>query len=377
MNEKEMIENRNAKVTRMEEIVNLAKKENRVITEEEKQEFENLDNEVKSIDNTIELNERVGKLDMKEVKNDEVISVEEKDNKVFENTIRSIKNADTPTTVADGQITIPQTIAQRIIDRVVEISPIFNLAERYNVRGKLVLPKYDEKNSSIVMTYADEGTTAESGNVKFSNIELNGFLGRCLAKISKSLINNSQFNIVDFVINKMAQAIALFIEGELLHGTSDKVEGLQGIEADMTVTAASATALTADELMDVQDKIVDNFQGNAIWVMNRSTRNAIRKLKDKDGNYLLNRDITAKWGYTLLGKDVYTSDQVESLGAGKTTIYYGDFSGLAVKVSEDINMQILNEKYAEEHMTGVLAFVEFDAKVQDTQKLSKLTMANA
>lgn len=378
MNEKEMIESRNAKVTRMEEIVNLAKSENRVITNEEKQEFENLENEVKSIDNTIEMNERAGKLNMKEVKEPvNVLSNEEKERKTFENMVRSIVNADTPTTVADGQVTIPTTIANKIIDKVVEISPIFSLAERYNVTGKLTLPKYDAENSSIAMTYAEEGTAGESGKVKFTNIELNGFLARCLAKISKSLINNSKFNIVDFVINKMAQAIALFIEGELLHGTDAKVEGLKGIDASMVVTSASATAITAEELMDVQDKVIDNFQGNSIWVMNRATRNAIRKLKDGQGNFLLERDFTSKWGYTLLGKDVYTSDQVDTMSAGKDAIYYGDFSGLAVKVSEDINMQVLNERYAEEHMTGILAFMEFDAKVQDTQKLSKLTMKSA
>lgn len=373
---KELIENRNAKVEEMENIVNLAKSENRVITDEEKATFENLEKEIASIDDTIAMNERVNNMEMKKVEENAVdMTVENKEVKMFENAIRGIVNADTPTTVADGQVTIPTTIAQKIIDKVVEISPIYALAEKYNITGKLVLPKYDAENSSIAMTYAEEGTDAESGNVKFASIELNGFLARCLAKVSKSLTNNSQFNIVDFVIEKMAQAIALFIEGELLNGTSGKVEGLTGITADMTVTATSATAVTADELIDLQDKVIDNYQGNSIWLMNRATRNAIRKLKDADENFLLNRDLTAKWGYTLLGKDVYCSDAIDTMTTGKTAIYYGDLSGLAVKVSEAINMQVLKEKYAEQHMDGILAFVEFDAKVQDTQKLAKLKMA--
>lgn len=367
MNEKELIESRNEKVEAMENIVNLAKAENRVITDEEKVNFENLEKEVASIDNTIAMNERVNKMEMKEVKDTVEVSVENKEVKMFENAIRGIVNADAPTTKADGQVTIPTSIAQKIIDRVVEISPIYALAERYNVKGKLVLPKYDAENSSIAMTYADEGTSAEAGNVKFASIELNGFLGRCLAKVSKSLINNSQFDIVEFVINKMAQAIALFIEKELLKGTEGKVEGLSGIAEDMTVTATGE--ITADNLIDLQDKVIDNYQAKSIFIMNRATRTAIRKLKDADKNFMLNRDLSAKWGYVLLGKDVYTSDAVEN------GIYYGDLSGLAVKVSEDINMQVLHEKYAEEHMTGILAFVELDSKVQDTQKLAKLTIA--
>ena len=367
MNEKELIENKNAKIEEMESIVNLAKAENRVISEEEKAKFENLEKEIASIEDTIAMNERVNKMEMKEVKDTVEVSVENKEVKMFENAIRGIVNADAPTTKADGQVTIPTTIAQKIIDEVVQISPIYALAERYNVKGKLVLPVYDKENSSIAMTYADEGTSAESGKVAFTSIELNGFLGRCLAKISKSLINNSQFDIVDFVVRKMSQAIAIFIEKELLTGTEGKVEGLTGIGADMTVTASAE--ITADDLIDLQDKVIDNYQAGSIFLMNRATRNSIRKLKDADKNFVLNRDLTAKWGYTLLGKDVYCSDAIG------TEIYYGDLSGLAVKVSEDINMQVLNEKYAEEHMTGILAFVELDAKVQDKQKLAKLVRA--
>lgn len=376
MDEKQLIENRNEKVEAMTNIVNQAKAENRVISNEEKTKFDNLEKEVAEIDNTLAMNEKVNKMNLRKFPEaTPEMSVENKERKIFENQIRGIVNADTPTTKADGQVTIPTTIAQKIIDRVVEISPIFQLAERYNVKGKLVLPKYDAENSSIEMTYAEEGTDAESGNVKLASIELDGYLGRALAKVSKSLINNSQFNIVDFVIEKMSQAIHVFIEKELLKGTDDKIEGLRGIVEAMKVTAKSATVLTADELIDLQEKLPDAYQGKAIWIMNKETRTAIRKFKDADENYLLNRDLSAKWGYTLLGKDVYTTDAVDKIATGKTVAFYGDFSGLAVKVSEDINMQILREKYAEQHMDGILAFVELDSKVQDTQKLAKLVMA--
>lgn len=379
-NEKKLIEERNEKVTKMEGILNKAKAENRVPTAEEKAEFDALEKEVKGIDDTLAMSNSVNSLGLKPVPETDPtasMSVADKEAKQFENMIRGVVNADQPTTVADGQVTIPTTIASRIIDAVVEICPIYELADRYNIKGNIVLPKYDATNSSLAMTYADEGTTAESGKVKLTSIELKGFLGRALAKISKSLINNSEFDIVGFVIDKMAQAIAVFIEGELLHGTPNKIEGLSGVGATMTVTSASTTAVTTDELMDVQDLVIDKYQSNSIWIMNRATRNALRKLKDDNGDYLLNKDLSAKWGYTLLGKDVYCSDAMDVVGAGKTVIYYGDFSGLAVKVSEDINMQVLYERYAEEHMTGVLAFVEMDSKVADTQKISKLAIKTA
>ena len=380
MNLKELMEKRNAKVTEMQNLVNTATAEGRALNSDEVDTFNSLEKEVRELDTTIEAQNKANSLTVTPIKEEPKkakLSTEDKEAKQFENMIRGIVNADEPTTVADGKVTIPTTIASRIIDRVVEICPIYELADRYNIKGNIVLPKYDAENSSIKMTYADEGTTAESGKAVLTSIELKGYLGRCLAKVSKSLINNSEFDIVGFVIDKMAQAIAVFIEKELLFGTPNKIEGLKGITEDMTITSASATALDVDEFMDTQDAVIDKYQGASIWIMNRQTRNALRKLKDREGQYLLNKDLTAKWGYTLLGKDVYCSDAMPTVGAGKTVAYYGDFSGLAVKTSEDISMQVLNERYAEEHMTGILAFVEMDSKVADTQKISKLVMSGS
>ena len=375
---KELIENRNAKVAQMEGLLNAAKAENRLLSDDEKKQFDNLEKEVKDIDSTVARYDKMADFSMKKVPTEPTEMTDaEKDRKIFENNIRGIVNEDQPTMPADAKTLIPTTVWNNIIEEVTQISPIFQMADRYNIKGKLVLPKYDKDHSSIVMTYADEGTQAESGKIAVTSIELDGYLARCLAKISKSLINNSNFDIVGFVQTKMAQAIAKFFEHELLFGTEDKVDGLKGIATDMVVTSAKATAVTSDELMELQDKVIDNYQGGSVWIMNRATRDAIRKLKDGQGNYLLNRDFTARWGYTLLGKDVYCSDAMDKMLAGKTAIYYGDFSGLAVKVSEDANMQVLQERYAEEHMLGILAFVEWDAKVADTQKLAKLVMAGA
>ena len=378
MNVKELIENRNAKVAQMENLLTTAKADNRLPSEDEKKQFADLEKEVKDIDATVAMYDQMAGLGMKKVPSAPVEMTDaERDHKTFENAIRGIVNDDAPTMPADAKTLIPTTVWNNIIEEVTQISPVFQMADRYNIKGKLVLPKYDKDHSSIVMTYADEGTQAQSGKIAVTSIELDGYLARCLAKISKSLINNSNFDIVGFVQTKMAQAIAKFFEHELLFGTEGKVDGLKGIATDMVVTSAKATAVTPDELMELQDKVIDNYLGGSVWIMIRVTRDAIRKLKDGQGNYLLNRDFTARWGYTLLGKDVYCSDAMDTMQATKTAIYYGDFSGLAVKVSEDANMQVLQERYAEEHMLGILAFVEWDAKVADTQKLAKLVMAGA
>ena len=385
---KKLQEKRAKAQEKMEGLVNKAKAEEREFTEEEMAEFEELEKTIKSIIETIEkikegrklTEEKEPESEEEEKKKKEEEEIEQRalaEKKAFENYLRGKveERADVNLTATENGAVIPSSIADKIISKVVEICPIYQLAERYNVNGTLTIPLYDESTQSITCAYATEFTDLESTSGKFTNISLSGYLAGALTKVSKSLINNSKFDIVTFVVNKMAESISKFIEKELLIGTDNKITGLRGVTQQ--ITANSQTSITADNLIDTQDEVPDLHQANAIWIMNKTTRNSIRKLKDTEGNYLLNRDLSSKWGYTLLGKDVYTSDNMPKISAGNTVVYYGDMTGLAVKVGEDINIEVLREKFATQHAVGVVGHIEIDSKVQDVQKLSKLVMASA
>lgn len=378
---KKLLEQREVKQKEMKQLLEAAETEERALKQEETEKFDKLEKEIRAIDASIQAIYKQRELEENEPakteEKREKESQEERDYKDFDAFIRNEMETRDATTLnkgANGAV-IPSTIANKIIDKVVDMCPIYHDAERYNVKGTLTIPYYDETSGKIAMDYAEEGTDGESGSGLFKNISLTGFLARAITEISKSLINNSQFDVTNFVINKMAQAIALFLEKESIHGTNNKINGLRGIT--QIVTAAAATAVTADELIDLQEAIPDQYQANAYFIMNKKTRTAIRKLKDGQGNYLLNKDATSRWGYTLFGKDVYTSAQVDEMAAGKTAIYYGDMKGLAVKVSEDINIEVLRETKARQHMIEVVGFVECDAKVQNAEMLACLKMKEA
>lgn len=222
------------------------------------------------------------------------------------------------------------------------------------------------------MAYATEFTALTSTSGKFTSISLGGFLAGALTKVSMSLVNNSKFDIVSYVIRKMAEAAAEWIEKELINGTTSKITGLS--TAAVTVTAAASTAVTSDELIDLQESVPDSLQSGCIWLMSRATRAAIRKLKDGDGNYLLNKDATSRWGYSLFGHDVYVSQSMPEMEAGKAAVYYLDPRGLAVKVAENPSVQVLREKFADEHAVGVICWMEIDSKIENAQMIAKLVM---
>lgn len=373
-----LVEQRNNLLDEMDNLLKGAKEETRALTDQESTRFDEIKSEIAGLDKTIAALDEARSFDKKvPAKQAEQRTQEEAETRAFDNYIRGVieERADVNLTVGANGAVIPSSIANKIIQKVYDISPIYQLATRYNVGGTLSIPYYDESAGTIEMAYADEFVELESTSGKFGSIELKGFLAGALSKVSKSLVNNSQFDLVSFVVGKMAESIAKWIENQLLNGTPNKVTGLSTVT--QSVTAAATEVVTADELIDVQEEVPDAFQGNAIWIMNKTTRKAIRKLKDGQGNYLLNKDATARWGYTLLGKDVYTSDNMPGMEAGKTAIFYGDMSGLAVKLAENVSIEILREKYSTQHAIGVVGWIEIDAKVENAQKISKLVMKSA
>ena len=387
MNLKALTEQRAEKQTEMETLLNTVKAEERAFTEDENELFKKLESEIGLINETIsaitkgrELTEEPAPEEAEEEKKeeDEMKENEQRalqEEKAFESYIRGVvleERADVNLTKGDNGAVIPVTIAKKIIKQVYDICPILEKSTKYNIKGKLEIPYYSETaDAKVNMAYATEFKSLESNVGKFASIELTGHLAGALAKISKSLVNNSDFNIVNEVINIMSESIALFVENELINGTDGKVTGLdKGVK--LVVTAESANAITADEIIKTKRKVKQKFQKNAVWLMSPETLTAISLLKDANDRYLLQDDITSDFGYTLLGKPVYETDNMKDIGAGNTAIFYGDLSGLATKFTEEVEMEVLREKYADQHAIGVVAWMEFDAKVEDAQKISKL-----
>lgn len=387
MNYKGLVEKKNDLVTRAEELLKDAEENKRELTDAEAQELAEIRDDVRKIKEALKIAEEIKdeKKELKEEAGDamdeektlkEAACNEEAERRAFEAYVRGVvlnerDEAVNMTKAANGAV-IPTTIANKIIAKVYNICPVLERSSKYNVKGKLEIPYYDETSHSITVDYADEFEDLTSNVGAFTKIELDGFLAGALTLISRSLINNAQFNITDFIVERIAYAVKRWIEGELLNGTDSKIAGLSGVSK--TITAAAANAITADEVIRLHDSIIDDYQTDAIWIMSPATRTAIRTLKTNTGIYLLNDDISTPFGASILGKPVYVSDNMPDMAAGKTAIYYGDMKGLATKFSEDITVEVLREKYATMHAVGVVSWVELDAKVEDQQKLAKLVM---
>lgn len=364
-----LIEKRNSLVEEINAMFEKAETEKRALTEEEQSAFDAKNAELKALDKTIEAKREARELSLMDdetpktpEEKEEQRSVEETERRAFETLIRENRTSGNVTKTDNGAV-IPTTIANQIIEKVKQLAPLYALATKFNVKGKLTFPVAGE---DFTTGYHDEFTALASQKTVFDSVALDGFLAGALSKVSNSLINNSQFDIVSYVVNKIAQSVAEFLEKELITGKT-KINGVLDLTGNAkTVTKFETTAdlPTVDELIALQVAVPQQYQAGCMWLVSNKTLVALRQLKDGNNRYLLQDDITNGFGYSLLGKPVMVSDNMTD-----TNVVYGDFSAMYVNVHEDASVQVLTEKYADEHATGVLTWIEVDGRVIEPQKI--------
>ena len=355
----------------MSSILETAKAEKRALTEAEATEFTRCETEIKEIDKKIESEEKI--MSMKEQRSE----VEIRESKQFCDYIRGIieNRADANLTTGNNGAIIPKSIAKKVVAMAYDMSTILSGATKYNTKGDLSIPVYGVDGSTdISMAYAEEFAELESKAGKFTSVNLGNFLAGALVKLSKSLVGNTDIDLENTVVKLMAEAVARFQEKECLIGTSGKVAGLSGVT--LSVNASSATAITAADLVKVKNAVKKRFRKGAKWIMSNDTLTAIELLKDGNDRLLFHDDMTGEFDGILLGYPVEVSDNMPEIASKATVIYFGDYSGLALKQRDDaLELQVLREKFATQHAIGINAWLEFDAKVENAQKIAKLTMA--
>lgn len=385
---KKLYEKKNSLLNEMEDILNKAKEETRSFTEEEKSRVEEIKSEIRGLEQVIANEEELRSFDKSNITgatgNSEK-TTEERQQEEVEKEERQFIDA-----VATGEIRnltagnnggiIPVTIASDIIDTVKELCPLLDHADIYHVAGELRLPKFKATSSNadgvatpITASYVNEFTELTESTAQFETINLTNQIIGVLVKMSKSLLNRANFDVRSFIVNKVAKTIVEFLEKEMLIANAGKIQG--AINTTNEVVAANQDKLDTTDLVDLQMAIPSAYQKNCMWIMHKDILKALRKLKTADGQFILNADVTAPFGYTILGKPVYLSDSMQkNIAAGQNVMLYMDASGYAVKMTKSMEIQMLMEKYATQYAVGICAYVEIDAKIADENKIARLKM---
>jgi HK97 family phage major capsid protein len=187
-----------------------------------------------------------------------------------------------------------------------------------------------------------------------------------MIKVSEELLNDSVFNLEAYIAKEFARRIGTKEEEAFFIGDgTGKPTGIFNATGGATlgVTAASATAITVDEVMDLFYSLKSPYRKNATFIMNDATVKAIRKLKDGSGQYIWQPSITAGTPDTILNRPVKTSTYVPTIASAAKSIAFGDFGYYWVADRQGRSFQRLNELYAATGQVGFKATQRVDGKL--------------
>ena len=265
---------------------------------------------------------------------------------------------------AEGGYLVPDEYEKTLIEGLEEENIFRKIAKVINTSsGDRKIPVVATKGTASWVD--EEGLITESDDT-FGQVSIGAYKLGTLIKVSEELLNDSVFDLEDYISTEFARRIGSREEDAFFNG--DGVGKPTGIfnstgGAEIGVTSASATAITADELIDLFYSLKAPYRKNAVWVLNDATVKAIRKLKDNNGNYLWQPAITANTPDTILGKPVFTSSYVPTIGAGAKSIAFGDFTYYWVADRQARSFKRLNELYAATGQVGFMATQRVDGKL--------------
>ena len=211
----------------------------------------------------------------------------------------------------------------------------------------------------------EEGAFPESDD-SFGQVSIGAYKLGTMIKVSEELLNDSVFDLQSYISREFARRIGAKEEEAFFTGDGKgKPLGVLAATggAETGVTAASATAVTADELMDLYYSLKSPYRKKSVWVLNDSTIKAIRKLKDNNGQYLWQPSLTAGTPDMILGRPIKTSAYMPAMAAGAKTIAFGDFSYYWIADRQGRSFKRLNELFAASGQVGFLASQRVDGKM--------------
>ena len=265
-------------------------------------------------------------------------------------------------TDADGGYLVPEDFERDIVTALEEENVIRSLAK--------VITTQHERKIPIATGHSTAQWTAENAaytesNPTFGQKQIDAFKLTDLARVSVELLQDSAFDIEDYLMKEFARAFGIAEEEAFCVGTgTNQPTGIFTANGGTVgVTAAANNAITADELISLVYALKSPYRRNAKFLMNDATISAIRKLKDLNGAYLWQPSLQAGQPDRLLGYDLYTSPYVPTMAAGALTVAFGDFKNYWIGDRAGRTVQRLNELYATNGQIGYVATERVDGKV--------------
>ena len=256
--------------------------------------------------------------------------------------------------LSEGGYTVPSEFEHQLVEALQEENIMRGLVH-------VITTASGDRKIPIVTSYGNASWIEEEqqipeSDVAFGQITLGAHKLATAIRISQELLQDSAFDMASYIAHEFQRRAGAAEEEAILTGNgSHKPIGLlhDTLGAQVGVTTGSATAITADELIDLQHSLKSGYRRKAAFIMNDATIKAVRKLKDGQGQYIWQPSIRDGVPDMLLNTRIYMSNYMPLPEAGHKIILYGDYSYYWLADRAGRTLQRLNELYA---MTDQIGF---------------------
>lgn len=389
----ELLHKRGQIVDQMRDMIKVADTAGRDFTAEENEIYNKLDNEQTSIKSRVDRSAHLASVEADAsilVDNAVRINVENGGKKSALSSSDYIGGFDTYCRVGksalDGRILSALQVGTAseggyITPEEFESQLVISMQDHNEFRGLVnVISTSSERNIPVESSLGSATWTAEEAaysesDAAFGQVILGAHKLGTIIKVSEELLEDSMFDLQGYLASNFGKRFAAAEETAIVAGTgSGQPTGLVG-SASAGVTAAAASAITSDELVDLYHSLSRPYRSNATWTLNDSTAKLIRKLKDGNGQYLWQPSIVAGQPDSLLSRPVVSSSAMPAATTGLTSVLFGDLSYYVLAERSGRVMQRLNELYAANGQVGFRMYERLDGKLTLAESVKKLVQA--
>jgi HK97 family phage major capsid protein len=276
---------------------------------------------------------------------------------------------------ADGNI-VPVEYDRTLVEKLQNENVMRQLATIITTQNDR---KIAVENAVASADWAAESAVAHnddsSDEPTFSQVTLSAYKLTRIQKISEELLMDALFDLPGYLAKKFAQSFGIAEEAAFVNGNgTGKPTGVVG-SSTAGITAASATDVAADEVVELFHTLKRAYRTNASFLMNDSTALLLRLKKETTGQYIWQPGLQAGQPDRLLSKPVFISDAMPTAAINAKTILFGDFSYYTIAERAPRTLVRLNELYAANGQVGFRSVERLDGKLTLAESIVRLTQA--
>lgn len=284
-----------------------------------------------------------------------------------------VRNALSVGVPADGGYTVPDEFERHLVQALEDNNIFRSLAHVIKTSsGTRKIPVADD---SIAASWIDEGTAIPEGETHFAQATLGAYKLGKLIKVSNELLNDSAFNIANYIADRFGVAMGRAEEEAFISGNgTGKPTGII-TTASAGVTATSQTEITFDEIFQLYYSLKAPYRSKATFICNEDLLLQIMLIKDTQERYIWKPSLDIGKPDTILGRPIVTSSYVPTIAAGAKVMLFGDISYYWIADRGERTFKRLNELYAAADQVGFVTTQRVDGKLILPEAVKVLKLA--